>query len=365
MAKAFVRVGFWTVATIFWSALALLLATSAWTDLARRGNEVAWMPLARVYWLGFLPWIAFTAVIFAVVDRWQPKRDPWLHVALAWSATTGLILLVYLPIDGLLSQWYAGRPFQWSAAFTAVPAQAILLDLGLAVCVFAAAHQRLIARRAALHAAQAQDLALQNATLEAELSAARLAMLQAQLEPHFLYNALNTVSALIRAERRQQAHDALSRLSLLLRYATAAPDRDQVSVGEELEFTEHYLAFQQLRFGERLVVSIDSDPHLESALTLPLLLQPLIENAVAHGVERHEGSSDVRVSVSRPTPNRIRFEVDNTAPEASESEPGPGLGVGLSNLERRLHATYGEQFTLAQHRHQAGYSVFVEVPSRG
>lgn len=363
MARRVPRLGFWTLSTAFWSAFALLLATSAWTDLERRGSMVDWAPLAWVYWLGFLPWIFFTALIFAVVARWPPTRERWRSTALAWCATAGGILLVYLPIDGLLSQWYAGRTLEWSKAIFAAPAQAILLDLGLTACVFAAASQRLTARRAAEHIAQVQALAVQNATLSAELAAARLAMLQAQLEPHFLFNALNTVSALIRSDRREQAQDALARLSVLLRYATAAPDRDQTSVGEELDFAENYLAFQQLRFADRLVIAVDGDPTLESEPTLPLLLQPLIENAIAHGVERHEGRSAVKVVVSRPRPAWIRFKVQNTPAPPVEDNTSLGLGVGLTNLRRRLSSTYGDQFTLGLGHDSGGYSTHIEVPS--
>ncbi len=365
MARRFPRLGFWTLSTAFWSAFGLLLATSAWTDLARRGTVVPWGPLARVYWLGFLPWVPFTALIFAVVRRWQPQRDHWRRVGLAWSATAGIILLVYVPIDGLLSQWYSGRSFEWSAAISAVPAQAILLDLGLVVGVFAAAHQRLTAQRAARRSHELQALALQNATLSAQLAAARLAMLQAQLEPHFLFNALNTVSALIRKERPDQAQEALSRLSTLLRYATSAPDREQSTVGEELEFAENYLAFQHLRFGDRLVVAVDADAALDTEPTLPLLLQPLIENAVAHGVERHEGTSTVSITLSRPSPAMIRFEVHNRPGLRHEAGTNPGLGVGLANLRRRLHARYGERFTLGQQHGPHGYSIHVEVPCNG
>jgi hypothetical protein len=325
MARRFPRLGFWTLSTAFWSAFGLLLATSAWTDLARRGTVIPWGPLARVYWLGFLPWVPFTALIFAVVRRWQPQRDHWRRVGLAWSATAGIILLVYVPLDGLLSQWYSGRSFEWSAAISAVPAQAILLDLGLVVGVFAAAHQRLIAQRAARRSHELQALALQNATLSAQLAAARLAMLQAQLEPHFLFNALNTVSALIRKERPDQAQEALSRLSTLLRYATSAPDREQSTVGEELEFAENYLAFQHLRFGDRLVVAVDADAALDTEPTLPLLLQPLIEKCSGprgRAPRRHQHRQHHSLP-PKPRHDSLRGAQPTRAQARSRNQPRP------------------------------------------
>jgi two-component system, LytTR family, sensor kinase len=185
------------------------------------------------------------------------------------------------------------------------------------------------------------------------LVVSELKLLQAQVNPHFLFNALNTIAGLIRGARPDLANTALARLSELLRYVVEASRQDRVPLAWELEFATSYLELQQLRFGARLQFTIDHAAAGRACDVPPLLLQPLIENAVVHGVARtrEPATIDVRVALADGT---LRVAVANTGGDGAGSGDPPGdarrgdgtTGVGLRNTRQRLERLYGADFTL-------------------
>lgn len=203
--------------------------------------------------------------------------------------------------------------------------------------------------------AEAENLELRYA-LEHE----RLQALQAQLEPHFMFNALNAISSLVRGEDRQLTLKALSGLSGLLRYALTATKREWVSLEEELAFIEEYLALQRLRFGDRLEVVITGrDAVMEGADCPPLLLQPLVENAIRHGLESHEGEArlELRFQVEGP-----RLQIRLTNPIHPGSSPNPGLGLGLTSVRDRLTRLYPGSATFEAGGKDGVFTVDLSLP---
>lgn len=165
---------------------------------------------------------------------------------------------------------------------------------------------------------------------------ARLAELQSRIRPHFLFNTLNTAISLVRIDP-VRAEGVLEDLAELFRVALANGDPSgSVSLGSELELARRYLAIEQLRFGERLRLDWQLDPALESARLPPLVLQPLLENAVRHGIEPADAGGVVRVR-TRSRLGRVEITIDNTV-GASASRPGHGLA--LANVRERLHLLY-------------------------
>ena len=159
---------------------------------------------------------------------------------------------------------------------------------------------------------------------------ARLAELQARIRPHFLFNTLNSAIALVRAEPAR-AEALLEDLSDLFRHALAEQG-ESATLAQEILLAQRYLAIEQVRFGDRLQLEWDLDPAASAAHLPPLLLQPLVENAVRHGVEPSPDGAQVRVSTQRRG-NRVLIKVTNTAP-AGQGEPGQGLA--LDNVRKRL-----------------------------
>lgn len=187
---------------------------------------------------------------------------------------------------------------------------------------------------------------------------ARLAELQSRIRPHFLFNTLNTAIALLRIDPRQ-AETVLEDLGELFRAAlTHASAKSSTTLGEEVELARRYLAIEQLRFGERLQVRWDLDPRADGAKLPPLLLQPLVENAVRHGIEPASGGGEVVVR-SRLRQGEVELRVENTLPGVAST---PGHGIALRNVRDRLRLLHDVAATFRAGVRGARYRVVIVVP---
>jgi two-component sensor histidine kinase len=201
--------------------------------------------------------------------------------------------------------------------------------------------------------------------LEAQLTKARLDALQAQLHPHFLFNALNAISTLLRSDTRA-AQDALASFSELLRLALCHSTHPEVTLREDLEFLTRYLEIQQTRLGDRLRFEQVVAPEVMDCLVPALLLQPLVENAIRHGIEPSPNPGLVRVVV-RPQAERLVLTVEDNGAGLSnkDHERREGAGIGLQNLRSRLETLYGAAQKIAfGPRPEGGVTVTVEIPLR-
>lgn len=190
---------------------------------------------------------------------------------------------------------------------------------------------------------------------------AELRHLHAQMQPHFLCNALNAVSALVRLQRHDQALRALNQLGLLHRLMLENTATPFIPLAREIGFIEHYLDLERLRFGERLQATIEVESGAERFPIPNLLLQPLIENAVKHGVARRTGASRLALRVTRGH-DRLHVVVRNDP----ATMPGPvasGTGFGLRAVHRRLVGIYGDLANFAYiPDHPLGFTVTLEIP---
>lgn len=179
------------------------------------------------------------------------------------------------------------------------------------------------------------------AELEAQLANAQLAALRMQLNPHFLFNAMNSISSLMRADV-DAADNMLEQLSCLMRMSLERGEVQLVTLRDELDFIELYLSMQKRRYAGRVTHSIHIDPELYDALVPSMLLQPIVENAYVHGISRTESASRL-VLEARRAGSSMRISVLNSGigMNPSPDSDGGGLGVGLKNLQRRLAIHYG------------------------
>lgn len=185
---------------------------------------------------------------------------------------------------------------------------------------------------------------------------AQLALLQAKIRPHFLFNSLNSAIALVATEPHK-AEQLLHDLSDLFR-ATLAEPRSTIPLGEEVELAKRYLAIEQLRFGPRMQVRWNIDPEVLTLPVPPLVLQPLVENAVKHGVEPAEAGAQIRISVHRHRKNYAMLTVTNT--QAGPS--APGLGMALANVRHRLQLLYDMDFQMEQRHKAHAFQVQLRLP---
>jgi hypothetical protein len=267
---------------------------------------------SRLWWL--IPLHLFLGVVFACL------REPAFQVAAHWIDHEPPIYEWWheLLADPKIHLYiWAGFAVQYVVIYTTA--------MGLVVGV-------LLYRR--WRTAERQRLHLEAITVRARLQALRM-----QLNPHFLFNALNLVTGLIDADP-PNAKRMVVRLGNFLRRVLDEGEREQISLGEELEFVEDYLAIQQARFGERVSCSIAVDRDAREGLVPPLVLQPLIENAVKHGM----GSEGAAVQVdlcAAANAEWLDITIANAMPIAAAMNP-TGMGIGLRNLRERLATLYGE-----------------------
>lgn len=265
------------------------------------------------------------------------------HTPGAWALQFALgaaialpAVLVWLIVSCVLKQWLARRP---------VPIQAILTSLLGAACALTGQALALQASPLGLEHLEPLATAVAGASLGLVMyqwlrmlalartpadTAARLAELQSRIRPHFLFNTLNSALALVRLDP-QRAESVLEDLAELFRAALADAD-GEVRLADEVALAQRYLAIEQIRFGSRLRVSWDLDDAASAARVPPLLLQPLVENAVHHGVEPAPDGGEIRIS-TRLKGGRVLISIVNSAAVAASL---PGHGMALANVKERL-----------------------------
>lgn len=347
---------FWRVSGLAHTTFAVLRFTYLWLDdLARDDAGTAGARLIEECTGAFGSWI-LSGVLFAVWRHWPlrdapfgPRLPGYLGVALLLSAANTTFMwasrTVLFPLLGRGSYDYGRMPLRYlmEVPGSLIGITTILLALWLADSL---AERRLESARAL--------------SLERALTASRLRALQLQLQPHFLFNALNTIAARLH-EDPQQADDLIGRLADLLRAAYRRNDVPLVPLREEFDLLDAYAALMRARFGSALTLDIARAPSAEDALVPPLLLQPLVENAVRHGRLEREGRAriDVQAVVSE---QRLSLSVTDDGP--GFTGPPPASGTGLSSTTQRLALLFGNDGVLTTRRTDGGFEVLVTLPLR-
>jgi LytS/YehU family sensor histidine kinase len=201
---------------------------------------------------------------------------------------------------------------------------------------------------------EARERETQAARLAAQLAESRLGALRMQLHPHFLFNSLNAVAVLVRDQRTREATSTLELLSDVLREVLRTDPAHEVALAEELHFLEQYLAIEQVRFSDRLRVTFAADPVARVAAVPRFVLQPLVENALRHGLAERSGEGSIEIVARREGADLVLAVRDNGVglrggvPEADEAGavPARGSGVGLANTRERLATLYGDRARL-------------------
>jgi len=200
------------------------------------------------------------------------------------------------------------------------------------------------------------------ATAEAAAAKAVAAALRLQLNPHFLFNTLNSISSLVTLGRREEAEEMIQRLADFLRASLNSDPMEDVPLTQEIDTIEAYLDLEAARFGERLSISIEVAPEAEAALVPNFILQPLVENAIKHGVSALKGPADLSVEAVRQD-GQVMLSVFNTSPDASESSrPRTSTGIGLANSRQRLAQRYGKNARLEVGPVDEGYRASIWLP---
>jgi two-component system sensor histidine kinase AlgZ len=317
---------------LLWAAISVLGALQTYSDNLRSGVASHYPSLLVTWFIEYaVPLIVLSAGLSLALARWpvliaRPRKVVLLFVGL---------VLVFQPAQWIYMAWLRG--YLRIASFA--DAWQLLLKM-LLVGWFSTTGT--FAAILAIHywrQSRERELAWQRSqtdmlNLRLALEEQRMLALRAQLEPHFLFNALNAISALVREGDKALALGGIGRLSDLLRYALSASVRNTATVAAELQFVRDYLDLQRLRYGERLCVHIEGDGGLLHEVECPpLLLQPLIENALRHDLDCREGPSDIWLCFTRDD-DTLSIRVTN--PVVAQASPNPGAGLGLVNTRERL-----------------------------
>jgi hypothetical protein len=269
-----------------------------------------------------------------------------LVAAAIWCVLFLLGMMLTAEVLALVPAWHA-LPQEVSVA------EGALLGVGaLFYLLVAAFHYVLLALE------QRSEAAEREASLALSAQRAELAALRAQVHPHFLFNSLNTVSALIGYDP-PKAREACLLLADYLRGTLRAQDRALVTLGDEWALSQGYLAVEALRLGERLKVELELDEPARACVVPSLLLQPLVENAITHGIASLDEPKPLRVK-ARTSDGRLAIELENGIDPAPRRRDG---GVGLANVRGRLAAQYGNEATLRIERDTERFKVILDLPA--
>ena len=317
---------------LLWTAISALGALQTYSDNLRGGVGSHYPALLVTWFIEYaVPLIVLSAGLSIALARWPSVIERPRNVV---ALFVGLVL-VFQPAQWLYMAWQRGYLHIASLDDLWQLLLKMLLvgwfsTTGTFAAILAINYWRQGKDRELAWQRSQTDMAELRLALEEQ----RMLALRAQLEPHFLFNALNAISALVREGDKTLALGGIGRLSDLLRYALSASVRNTATVAAELQFVRDYLDLQRLRYGERLQVGIEGDgPFLHDVDCPPLLLQPLIENALRHDLDCHEGPSDIRLRFAL---HGDVMSISVTNPASAQLSPNPGTGLGLANTRDRL-----------------------------
>ena len=349
----------WVLIAGFWTLVALVVSTLFYFAMSVEGEmeteaeaaawSASWVRIFAAQFVHWGLWIAITPLILWLARRFllpiEPKREAartqprgrwglWGLVHLGAGVGIGVAHLFLASVG-----YYLIRPFPGDE-------QSSFWGLFLGICLFFLIFDLLIywgvlgVGYAVDYYRKYKEGEVHASQLETQLAQAQLQALKMQLHPHFLFNTLNAVSTLVRTNKNKAATDMIAGLSDLLRLTLESSGAQEVSLKQELDFLERYLGIEQIRFGDRLRVQMDIDPATLRARVPNLLLQPLVENAIRHGIAPRAEAGRVEIHAARED-GVLRLQVRDDGPGLPE---GDGLhnGVGLANTMARLERLYGK-----------------------
>ena len=330
---------FLLAAAAFWLLFGLVSGIQVWISMATHGHDIA--RLLGFHVAVWLVWLAPTLLIVRLARRFPMSPPRALPLAVHVLAATSIGLLHALYSLGLML-WLQPYDGMTASASDIRLDQALLTPLLLEWILYLLVLGAVLAfdysRRSREQAAEADEL--RRSLVEAQLHA-----LELQIQPHFLFNTLNAIAGLVRMGRGDEAIRMAAGLGDLLRYALDHAGRQRVRLGEEIEMLTRYLEIHQARFPDRMSFAVEVDAPVEQAAVPILILQPLVENAIRHGVERSSAMGRMHVQAAQ-VDGRLRLQVANSGTLAS-----PALeGIGLRNTRERLRTLYGDaaQFAISE-----------------
>lgn len=320
-----------------------------------------WPPVFATELASWIPWALATPLVIAAARRYPLFRRINLR-------TIAVHLVLFAAVSAVTETWSTALQMLFNPWKN--PQRPAFLDTWTMMCLYQAvtfltAYALIVTVTFIMDAKASMARQITEAArLNEELSKAQLAALRRQIDPHFLYNTLNSIAGLVRDRLNEAAVSMIVGLSEFLRRSSEDSHRSQVALQEEVEYLQRYIDIQKVRFGERLQVSVDIPAELLRAEVPNLLLQPLVENAIKHGIAKRVAGGTVRVVGERHN-SHLCLTVYNDGPALPPDWEAAQTGVGIRNLRTRLQILHGNQSELQLRRASAaGVEVLVTLPFR-
>jgi len=350
----------WLWIAAIWGGIGLFDATQNVFVMRAEGMHHAWARLFFTLLMSWLPWALATPIVFRLTLRFPPAQ--WRRVS-TWAAHLGTAVALGMIHAGWIALWERTLnpwmldpgPGAFSELWLHKFLNGLLSYVILYGLILLVVHIRESQKRLAFQQTE-------TARLNEQLSKAQLSALRQQIEPHFLFNTLNAIAGLMRERKNDAAVSMIAGLSDFLRRVVTDSDRQQVPLGEELEFAQKYLDIQKTRFAERLEFSLDVPLDLLSAQVPSLILQPMVENAVKHGIAKRVSGGAIRIAAARSN-GTLTLRVYNDGPRLAKGWERSPTGIGILNTRTRLRSLYGDRFDLTlRNQEPDGVEAAVSMP---
>ena len=348
----------WTLIFAAWTLIVLTFSAQAYVFAVARGRPDNFWHEFLVASTDWYVWAALTPVVLFFCRRIRITSDNWLsavpmHVA-AGIAISFLQLAIQVQLNFLVNPGYKMTYWRVLYFFATFKLHMNLLTYWVIVAL----------NHGIYYYEQSRARELAWSRMEANLANAQLQVLNMQLHPHFLFNTLHSISTLI-SEDPQSARQMVLKLSELLRASLNKIEQSEVPLHQELDLLECYLSIEQTRFKDRLAIEREIDKNALACAVPTMILQPLVENAVRHGIGKHKQADCVSIVAQRAN-DRLLLEVRNRVGSVENGGSTPARGIGLANTRARLEQLYGSHHSFEiENRESGGVAVKISFPATG
>ena len=335
---------------LLWTAAGLFYFSQGVTQRIVSHDSTPWWRYLAAWILGVYVWALLTPAILWLGRKFPLARRDWLRPAALHLLFSAGVSAFELAVESALYSWLHLFPGGFREALVQ------LLVRGF--------HGGILNYWIVLAAQWTVLYSLRASELQSQLVSARLNALKMQLQPHFLFNTLNAITVLVRQQKSKAAEQMLGHLGDLLRGVLEEVDAREVSLRRELEYLQLYLSIERVRFADRLRIEISADPATQQASVPHLILQPIVENAIRHGIGRSSSAGRILISAAR-IEGTVQISVQDDGPGFSPSHSSENEGIGLANTRARLRQLYGEEAALEIGScHGGGAAVTLRFPFR-
>ena len=348
----------WLALFALWTFIGLSFASQNYLSQSKLGSPVPWSFAVSRALADWYVYALLSVPALWLARRFHLERGRWRWRLAVHVAASGVFSVLWMALRAEVEQWLSQKsltPISFGTAFRHALVATFVYNLLIYWVIVSISHTAEYYRKY-------QEREVGAAELEKRLAQAKLQALQMQLNPHFLFNTLNSISSLMHKDV-EAADRMITQLSELLRHTLESSDAQEVALEEELDFLRRYLDIQQTRFGERMKVEMEIAPDTLAARVPNLILQPLVENAIRHGIAPRAAPGRIVLSAQRRG-EWLELEVRDNGEGLPENQ-APAEGIGLSNTRARLQQLYPRQFRLRfGPALEGGLAVRIQIPFR-